>query len=136
MSGWYMPPDAIALPHHVFEPLAQLERGAQGWRGVVRIAAVEVDQTVIGIVDGEPVHQGLGGRHEAILAGLGFPLGGVGRVAGRAQLGRALGDPPLQQLVGPLQRLLDRMVLGHVLQGADQATLPARRIDQMDRRPP
>ena len=122
------------LAHHVFEPLAELERGAQGWRGVVRIAAVEVDQTVIGIVDGEPVHQGLGGRHEAILAGLGFPLGGIGRVAGRAQLGRALGDPPLQQLVGPLQRLLGRLALGHVLQGADEARLPGRRIDHMVRR--
>ena len=108
------------LAYHVLEPGAQLEHRAKCRRRVFGIAAVEVDQAVVGVVDGEPVHERFGGGQEAILTRPGVPLGRPGRIARRAQLGGAVGDPALQQLVRPLQRLLGRPSLGHVLEGADQ----------------
>ena len=121
------------LAYHVLEPGAQLEHGAQRRRRVFGIAAAEVDQAVVGVVDGEPVRERFGGGQEAILARPGVPLGRPGRIARRAQLGGAVGDPALQQLVRPLQRLLGRPSLGHVLRVPTSSDCPLG-VDHMVRR--
>ena len=95
------------------EAHADLQRLAERPRRMLWIAAVVIDEAILGIEDGKAVHEGLGGHDEPLVAGARGPLGGLRRFLGAPQLCGALGDPGLD-------RRLDALCLAEVLHAADQ----------------